>query len=174
MSSRQSTPVDSDDEMMNAMAQETPTVLRTGAGLKRTYAAMTGDDNTGSDNEHGAASLLPFVAALPNQNVVATAKHYADKQRIRGEQVTELDVFLKDPALLREAKLLINMFALRNHFDKIIASNPGFELSPDLEMNIMKYAPAIILSDKISTYKGEGPKTALLVNLKALACLSLW
>jgi hypothetical protein len=31
-------------------------------------------------------------------------------------------------------------------------------------MNIMKYAPAIILSDKISTYKGEGPKTALLVS----------
>jgi hypothetical protein len=95
MSSRQSTPVDSDDEMMNAMAQETPTALRTGAGLKRTHAAMTRDDNTGSDNEHGPASLLPFAAALPNQNVVAMAKHYADKQRIRGEQVTELDVFLK-------------------------------------------------------------------------------
>jgi hypothetical protein len=31
-------------------------------------------------------------------------------------------------------------------------------------MNIMKYTPAIILSNKISTYKGEGLKTALLVS----------
>ncbi|KAJ7887447.1 hypothetical protein B0H13DRAFT_2342340 [Mycena leptocephala] len=168
MSTRPSTPFDSDDDMRNAMTQETPTAPRPGAGSKRNHAAMAGDDDTGSDKEQGAGSALRLDLALPNQNVVAAAKHYAEKKRLRAHQLTGLDAFLKEPASLREAKLLTNIFAFGNQLEQIVESKPGFELSSDLETNIQKYAPAILLSDKISTYKGEGPTTCLLEVIKRL------
>ncbi|KAF8172199.1 hypothetical protein K438DRAFT_2056758, partial [Mycena galopus ATCC 62051] len=55
-----------------------------------------------------------------------------------------------------------------NQLEQIVESKPGFELSSDLKTNIQKYAPAILLSDKISTYKGEGPTTSLLKVIKHL------
>jgi hypothetical protein len=80
---------------------------------------------------------------------------------------------LQEPASLREAKLLTNIFAFGNQLEHIVESKPGFELSSDLEVSFStapsirfmnwKYAPAILLSDKISTYKGESPTTCLLV-----------
>ncbi|KAJ7306935.1 hypothetical protein DFH08DRAFT_1073190 [Mycena albidolilacea] len=168
MSSRPSTPVDSDDDIRNAMTQETPTAPRTSAASKRNHAAMAGDDNTGSDDERGSGGALPLNLTLPNQNVVAAAKHYAEKKRLRGDQLTELGLFLKEPASLREAKLLTNIFALGNQLEQVVASKPSFELSPDLETNIQKYAPAILLSDKIASYKGECPTTCLTEVIKRL------
>ncbi|KAJ7334155.1 hypothetical protein DFH08DRAFT_1020266 [Mycena albidolilacea] len=129
---------------------------------------MAGDDETGSENDQGAGAALRLNLALPNQNVVAVAKHYAEKKHLRAHQLTELNAFLKEPASLREAKLLTNIFAFGNQLEQIVKSKPGFELSSDLEANIQKYAPAILLSDKISTYKGEGPTTCLLVCLFSL------
>lgn len=100
MSTRPSTPVDSDDDIRNAMTQDTPTALRTSSALKRNHAAIAGDDNTGSDNEHGSGAALSPNLALPNQNVVAAAKHYAEKKRLCGDQLTELDSFLKVSLLI--------------------------------------------------------------------------
>jgi hypothetical protein len=136
------------------VTQETPTAPRTSAASKRNHAAMAGDDNTGSDDEHGSGGALPLNLTLPNQNVVAAAKHYAEKKRLRGDQLTELGSFLKvsrliltlyryqsysfslvkEPASLREAKLLTNIFALGNQLEQVVASKPSFELSPDLEV----------------------------------------
>ncbi|KAF7359606.1 hypothetical protein MVEN_00684400 [Mycena venus] len=185
MSSRPSTPIDSDDDMLTAMTQETPTASRTITASKRNHAAMVGDDDTTSDNEHGAGATLPLTVALPNQNIVAAARHYAQKKRIRGDQLIELEAFLKvglldsltisnltiyssvkDPASLREAKLFTNLFTIGNQLEKINASKPAYEVSDDLEMNIQKYAPAILLSSKINVYKGEATTNYLLELLK--------
>ncbi|KAJ7854787.1 hypothetical protein B0H13DRAFT_2358274 [Mycena leptocephala] len=152
MSTRPSTPFDSDDDMRNAMTQETPTAPRPGAGSKRNHAAMAGDDDTGSDKEQGAGSALRLDLALPNQNVAAAAKHYAEKKRLRAHQLTELDAFLKEPASLREAKLLTNIFAFGNQLEQIVESKPGF----------LSFLPIS------STYKGEGPTTCLLEVVKRL------
>jgi hypothetical protein len=41
----------------------------------------------------------------------------------------------KEPASLREAKLLTNIFAFGNQLEQIVESKPGFELSSDLEVS---------------------------------------
>jgi hypothetical protein len=56
---------------------------------------MAGDDETGSENDQGAGAALRLNLALPNQNVVAAAKHYAEKKHLRAHQLTELNAFLK-------------------------------------------------------------------------------
>ncbi|KAJ7697760.1 hypothetical protein B0H16DRAFT_1484696 [Mycena metata] len=167
MSSRASIPVDSDDELAKAMAQETPTTVRTG-GEKRTHMAMTGDNHVGSEDEDGAGTSLPLALALPNQNAVAAVRHYGKKLRLHADQGVELETALTDPAHVRETKLMTNIFALRNDLTQIIASQPGFEVSSELKTNIAKYAPTTLLSEKLSSYKGNSPKTLLLEVIKRL------
>ncbi|KAF8156387.1 hypothetical protein K438DRAFT_2075626 [Mycena galopus ATCC 62051] len=127
---------------------------------------MAGDDDTGSDNERGAGAALRLNLALPNQNVVAAAKHYAEKKPLHAHQLTELNAFLK--VGIRLAAGGQAAYHVGNQLEQIVESKPGFELSSDLETNIQKYAPAILLSDKISTYKGESPTTSLLEVIKHL------
>lgn len=96
MSSRASTPPRDDDDdlhdMLNAMTQSSPVVPDARGASKRSHAAMVGDDETTSDNEQRAGNAPPF--ALANRNIVSAARHYGERKRLEGEQLTELDVFL--------------------------------------------------------------------------------
>ncbi|KAJ7223646.1 hypothetical protein C8J57DRAFT_1591723 [Mycena rebaudengoi] len=143
MSSRASTPPMNDDDddlrgMLDAMAQSSPIAPDRNNAPKRNHGAMAGDDDgETSDTNQGSGSAPPL--ALANQNIVAAARSYAQRKRLRGEQLTELDVFLNDLVLLRDAKLLANVFA------------PAYEVSSDLEINV---------------YKGDSPTDILLAILK--------
>jgi hypothetical protein len=54
---------------------------------------MVGDDDgETSDNNQGSGTAPPL--ALANQNIVAAARNYGQRKRLRSEQLTELDVFL--------------------------------------------------------------------------------
>ncbi|KAJ7815103.1 hypothetical protein B0H14DRAFT_2603720 [Mycena olivaceomarginata] len=137
---------------------------------KRNHGTMAGDnDDSNSDNEQrNRTAPAPILA---NHNLVAATKLYADKKRLRVEQATELELFVnlirnKEPAPLREVKLLANLFAFGNELGKLVASKPGFEVSSDLNTNIVKYAPAVLLSSKITIYKGNGTTNILLAILK--------
>ncbi|KAJ6556091.1 hypothetical protein B0H19DRAFT_1262202 [Mycena capillaripes] len=168
MSSRGSTPFDDDDDdfraMKDTMAHSSPVAPPAGNAPKRTHGAMMGDDDTTSDNEQETAPAPPF--ALANQNLVAAAKHYAERKRLRIDQITEAEVFLKDPPSLRDVKLLINTFALVNQLQKFNDSKAPFEVSTDLSTNIKKYAPAVLLSSKINVYKGDTATDGLMAIIK--------
>ncbi|KAJ7885269.1 hypothetical protein B0H14DRAFT_3737211 [Mycena olivaceomarginata] len=166
MSSCASTPVSDDDDFrstMNAMAQSSPAAPA--PTQKRNHGTMAGDnDDSNSDNEQRARTAPAPI--LANHNLVAATKLYADKKRLRVEQATELELFVNEPAPLREVKLLANLFAFGNELGKLVASKPGLEVSSDLNTNIVKYAPAVLLSSKITIYKGNGTTNILLAILK--------
>ncbi|KAJ7508195.1 hypothetical protein B0H11DRAFT_2308408 [Mycena galericulata] len=158
MSSRASTPPFDDDDddfrgMRDAMAQSSPIAPPASGAPKRSHASMVGGDDTNSDNEHRAGTAPAF--ALANQNIVIASRRYGEKKRLRTEQINELDIFLNDPASLREAKLLANIFAVGNHLEKLVGSKAAYEVSADLTTNIKKYAPAVLLSSKINVYEGD-------------------
>ncbi|KAJ7330335.1 hypothetical protein DFH08DRAFT_966895 [Mycena albidolilacea] len=150
MSSRNST---SDDNNMRAMRE----AMTQSSPPKRTHSAMTGNEDPGS--EHTASGIASGVST--NQNIVSAARQYAERKRLRSDQVTALEVFLNEPPSLREAKMLTDLWALGNQVEKIITSKPAFEVSEDCETNIRKYAPAVLLSSKINVYKGDGIKHIL-------------
>ncbi|KAJ7221180.1 hypothetical protein C8J57DRAFT_1731840 [Mycena rebaudengoi] len=169
MSSRSSTATlhdDDDDDlraMLDAMAQSSPIQPGPATASKHRHGAVSGDDaNDGtSDNEN--PGILPVVT---NQNMAVAARTYGQRKRLRAEQLTELDVFLNDPALLRDAKLLANIFSVGNQVAQVVSSQPAYEVSSDLETNIQKYAPTVLLSSKINVYKGEVATNILLAIFK--------
>ncbi|KAJ6542997.1 hypothetical protein B0H19DRAFT_1077018 [Mycena capillaripes] len=163
MSSRPTTPPDDDDfaATMAAMAQDSPTVP-IAAAQKRSHGTMAGDSD--SDDEQGPSAAPASVTN--NQNIVAATKLYANKKRLRGDQATELEQFANDPPSLREVKLLANLFVVSNELGKLVTSQPSYEVSADLNANIVKYAPAVLLSSKTTTYKGDAATDSMLVVLK--------
>lgn len=91
MSSRTSTP-DSEDDLNGiyaAMAHSSPIrpPPRTSGAEKRTHSQMQDGD---ADEDVTASGPGPV-----NENVVAAARRYMDKKRLRGEQQTEVEVFMK-------------------------------------------------------------------------------
>ncbi|KAF8142844.1 hypothetical protein K438DRAFT_1784350 [Mycena galopus ATCC 62051] len=163
MSSRATTPSNDDDmrAIMAAMDQESPTASAPNAS-KRTRSTLDGTDD--SDDERGVSGSTALV--LTNQNITAATKLYGDKKRLRGDQITELEVFVNDPPSLREAKMFANLFVIGNELGKLVKAQAGYQPSPELIINITKYAPAVLLSSKITCYKGDAATYILLALTK--------
>ncbi|KAJ7648147.1 hypothetical protein B0H17DRAFT_1215692 [Mycena rosella] len=150
MSSRANSPPDDLDNVYAAMTQSSPV---------RPSAANTGDkrprtpaDDDQSDTEETPATITVSGSAT-NQNF----------KRLRGEQKAEVADWLNDPPTLREAKAFVQAFHLENLITKIIVSQPPWAVSSDLETNIYSYGASILLSTKLSAYKGSVPKQILYV-----------
>ncbi|KAJ7661847.1 hypothetical protein B0H17DRAFT_1212096 [Mycena rosella] len=174
-SSRASTP-ESDDEFrktLDAMAQSSPVAPPQGLA-KRNHRTMTQDDGS-SDNENNnmsgeteqtPADTRPVV--LPNQNIIAVAQRCASRKRLCVDQVAMVESFAKDNAAVREIKIFCHLVALENKVDKLVTAKAAYQVSPDLNKNILNYAPAILLSSKIMVYKGQATTDVLLAILKTL------
>lgn len=86
------TPDDSDDDLMQAMAQSSPArPAPSRGGEKRPHSAVDSDD-THTDGEEPPQTVT--VSGTVNQNLTAAVQRYGAKKRLRGEQITELEVFI--------------------------------------------------------------------------------
>ena len=68
------------------------------------------------------------------------------------------------PPLAREIKLFLALCAVENKLDRIIINTPKFTISPALNDNINSYALAVLLSVKLSSYKGNIPRDHVMVS----------
>ncbi|KAJ6481966.1 hypothetical protein C8R45DRAFT_1151229 [Mycena sanguinolenta] len=159
-----STPSNNLSDIFSAMNESTPIVSSPTPIIaqKRNHAAGPGSADSDNDNDNDTVPTF----ALPNQNVVMTVQRYGERKRLRPEQLTAVALFVQDPPAVREAKLLINVLHLENELGKIITSAPQFEVSPALEKNVHDLAIAVLLSSKISAYKGSVPTNTLLEIIK--------
>ncbi|KAG5649824.1 hypothetical protein H0H81_001869 [Sphagnurus paluster] len=64
---------------------------------------------------------------------------------------------MKATPIRRQIELFVSMCALDNKLDRIIAAMPAFTVSDALMENIKSYAMAVLLSAKVSAYKGSIP-----------------
>ncbi|KAJ7833003.1 hypothetical protein B0H14DRAFT_3462977 [Mycena olivaceomarginata] len=115
-SSPPSTPTWSDDLLSNvfsAIVQESPITLSPTTAQKRPHD----DIDPGSDKE-GDISIPAFT--VPNPSTVQAVQCFAERKRLCAEQITELNVFIKDPAPL----------------DGIVTAVLPYAVSPDLEHEV--------------------------------------
>ncbi|KAJ7476348.1 hypothetical protein B0H11DRAFT_2426842 [Mycena galericulata] len=97
------------------------------------------------------------------RNAAISVKNFAKKQKLRGEQLTQLDTFLNDTQTVREGKLFSLLLGLQNDVGNIIVAAPPFSVSPELKAyfptsfctNIQSYALAVLLSPKLAQYRGD-------------------
>ncbi|KAJ7723606.1 hypothetical protein B0H14DRAFT_2285486, partial [Mycena olivaceomarginata] len=69
---------------------------------------------------------------------------------------------VQDPPAVQGAKVILGLYALHNRLDAFGMGKPPFAVSDDTETNIYFYAAAILLSTKLSVYKGSVAKNILL------------
>ncbi|KAJ7471636.1 hypothetical protein B0H11DRAFT_2237192 [Mycena galericulata] len=164
MPPRPASPDELDDDLAQAMAQSSPDRPAQSRGDKRAHSELD------SDAEETPQAVAP--SGPVNQNLLSAVQKYASKKRLRTEQKTELEIFLKDPPALREAKSYARSLHLENLISKIVVATPPWQVGDDLNKNIYSYATAIILSVKLSAYKGNTPKNILFVrHLRSLVPL---
>ncbi|KAF7354470.1 hypothetical protein MVEN_01136200 [Mycena venus] len=73
---------------------------------------------------------------------------------------------MRDPASIREVKLLVNLMVVQNQIEKIVTATAPWQPSPDLLKNIQNNAAAVLLSSKIRTYKGVTATNIIIEILK--------
>ncbi|KAJ7853078.1 hypothetical protein B0H14DRAFT_3655805 [Mycena olivaceomarginata] len=142
-------------QRMKAVAQNRPTITPV-PSRKRPRHARDGtsspgpsederDENTGSIP---LASLNLAHSRPATQNAANAVKSFAKKQKLRGEQLTQVDTFLN------------------NDVGNIIVAAPAFSVSPELQTNIKSYAIAVMLSPKLAQYRGDLPVQHVINILK--------
>ncbi|KAJ7761725.1 hypothetical protein B0H16DRAFT_1809836 [Mycena metata] len=89
---------------------------------------------------------------LVSRNTTTVVHHHAKKQRLRPEQMTQVDTFMTDSQTIRETKLYIGILGIQNDLQKIIAAKPAYSGT-----NIQVYVAPVLLSPKLATYKGTEP-----------------
>ncbi|KAF7335903.1 hypothetical protein MSAN_02327400 [Mycena sanguinolenta] len=160
MSSRPTSSFSDDNDdfrgMMDAMAQSSPIAPRF---AKRTHNTMIGNNDTSDDDTNTVAppAALATQSISANQNIITAVRLYAEKKRLRIDQITETEAFVT---------MLVNTLALVNQLKKFEDSKAPFEISADLSVNIKKYAPAVLLSSKTNVYKGDTTTDVLLAIIK--------
>ncbi|KAJ7026177.1 hypothetical protein C8F04DRAFT_1268348 [Mycena alexandri] len=105
------------------------------------------------------SSPLAGVPAVvpPTRNATNVVQHFAKKQKLRGDQLTQVNTFLGDAPTVREGKLFCLLLSVQNELGNVVAAAPPFAVSSELKINIQNYAHAVLLSPKLANYRGELP-----------------
>ncbi|KAJ7348434.1 hypothetical protein DFH08DRAFT_959837 [Mycena albidolilacea] len=151
-------------QRMKAVAQNRPTITPV-PSRKRPRHARDGTSSPGPsederDENTGSIPLagLNLAHSRPaTQNAANAVKSFAKKQKLRGEQLTQVDTFLNDTPTVREGKIFSLLLSLQNDVGNIIVAAPAFSVSPELQTNIKSYAIAVMLSPKLAQYRGDLP-----------------
>ncbi|KAJ7021702.1 hypothetical protein C8F04DRAFT_1273364 [Mycena alexandri] len=123
----------------------------------RTDSSPTrGSDAT--ENDFPSTPLpLSTSNVLVSRNVATSMHNHAKKQKLRPDQMIQVDTFMTDAQTIRETKLYIGMLGIQNDLQKIIASKPAYSVSVELKTNIQTYIAPVLLSPKLAAYKGSEP-----------------
>ncbi|KAJ7792157.1 hypothetical protein B0H14DRAFT_3564959 [Mycena olivaceomarginata] len=160
-------------QRMKAVAQNRPTITPV-PSRKRPRHARDGNSSPGPsederDENTGSIPLagLNLAHSRPaTQNAANAVKSFAKKQKLRGEQLTQVDTFLNDTPTVREGKIFSLLLSLQNDVGNIIVAAPAFSVSPELQTNIKNYAIAVMLSPKLAQYRGDLPVQHVINILK--------
>ncbi|KAF8140705.1 hypothetical protein K438DRAFT_1995771 [Mycena galopus ATCC 62051] len=144
--------------MLDAMDEPTPVA----PSRKRPHAVL---DPT-SDQEEDDEQLPANVFNLTSRNVAQMLQRLGESKRLRPDQITDSINSVNEPPAVQGAKMILCLHALHNRIDAFEAGKPPFTVSEDTETNIYFYAAAILLSTKLSAYKGSVAKNILLDILK--------
>ncbi|KAJ7703816.1 hypothetical protein B0H14DRAFT_3903697 [Mycena olivaceomarginata] len=133
------------DAMLDAMDELTPVAPR-----KRPHA----DIDPSSDNEDDEP-LPANLFSLNSRNVTQMLQRLGESKRLRADQIADSINSVNDPPAVQGAKVILGLYALHNRLDAFEMGKPPFAVSDDTETNIYFYAAAILLSTKLSAYKGS-------------------
>ncbi|KAJ7136614.1 hypothetical protein C8R44DRAFT_728599 [Mycena epipterygia] len=122
---------------------------------KRPRGNSDGQSPSHSDNERDDPPLALSTSGSATRNAAIAVKNYAKKQKLRGDQLTQLDTFLNDLPTVREGKLFTLLLGLHNDVGTIVVAAPPYTVSPELKTNIQTYAHTVLLSPKLAQYRGD-------------------
>ncbi|KAJ7754686.1 hypothetical protein DFH07DRAFT_1061204 [Mycena maculata] len=168
-SSAPTTPRRGIDAMLDAMDEPTPVA----PSRKRPHAAI----DPPSDNEDDEEPLPSNIFSANSRNVVQMLQRLGESKRLRPDQITDASGKTSfgnfpqirrnlDPPAVQGAKMILGLHALFNRLEAFETSKAPFTVSKDTEVLTSPTMPPLLLSTKLSAYKGPVAKNILLDLLK--------
>ncbi|KAF8914281.1 hypothetical protein CPB84DRAFT_1841008 [Gymnopilus junonius] len=124
------------------------------------------ENNDEDENEPEPQAVEPSPSDGPPQtvmlsisNVNAATLRYATFKKLRPDQWDEIDSFLL-------AKIYVCLLSIENKVDTFRSATPPYQVSEALKTNINNYSLGVLLSVKLSAYKGGIPRNHVLDILK--------
>ncbi|KAI0739531.1 hypothetical protein C8Q80DRAFT_1347214 [Daedaleopsis nitida] len=124
-------------------------------------------DTTLSDGGNDSLADTPQSTHL-NANLPTGAKHVAREKHLKPEQGRDLQEFATYSMHAQNIIIMAHIFGNGNKLNGLIPPPAAFEVSESLTTNLTSYAHGIILSSKISNYKGTVALNHLLESIKIL------
>ncbi|KAJ7880049.1 hypothetical protein B0H14DRAFT_3434791 [Mycena olivaceomarginata] len=154
------------------------------------------DDSDGEDYDHLMSAVIPVSslacirkrnadhldsddAPLPSLNLAlqwVNSNHlesiiaFANRKRLRPDQVTAIETHARDPLPVQLSKIYILGLTNENALAKFQAAKPTFEINSALKTNITRAVNATLCSSNISQYRGETRKN----DVQALLLCFRW
>ncbi|KAF5379421.1 hypothetical protein D9615_006533 [Tricholomella constricta] len=122
------------------------------------------DEPAALPSSEPVTSNRPIVLNLRNE--VERANRQAAHAKLSPYQRERAKELVKMTSLAREVEIFIAVCALDNKLDKIVATIPPFSVSPALLENIKSYTMAVLLSPKLSAYKGTVARDHVIAIIK--------
>ncbi|EIN14383.1 hypothetical protein PUNSTDRAFT_41614 [Punctularia strigosozonata HHB-11173 SS5] len=127
---------------------------------KRSRPALStrrSDDNVEDSENDPEVGTLDFASAVGNANMEQWARKLAQSSRLTPEQADRVVSFSRMVSLQRDIELLVWIMEVGNEQERMVISQPPFEVPADTDKNIEKYALCVFASAKILSFKGAVP-----------------
>ncbi|KAJ7892893.1 hypothetical protein B0H14DRAFT_2560125 [Mycena olivaceomarginata] len=85
-------------------------------------------------------------------------------KKLRSPPLLLLPKTFQDLPAVHNAKILVNILQVGNQVNAIVVVTPEYQVSASLEKTLHNFAAAILLSSRISAYKGAVPTNTLLIR----------
>ncbi|KAF7971135.1 hypothetical protein HWV62_22018 [Athelia sp. TMB] len=162
------------DELLDAMDVASSPIRDNTTGQKRARASSDAD----FDHSSTASPVLehnPFATNGPmpsishnivNGNTSQAIKKYAQQKRLRADQQTDVEKFLTDTSLVREAKMYVEIQALSNSVNKIVTAAPAFVPTENFKKNVRGMAMAVLCTKNLPGYKKNSTNETILLSIQ--------
>ncbi|KAF8335517.1 hypothetical protein F5887DRAFT_1079167 [Amanita rubescens] len=117
-----------------------------------------GLDDEARSNANANASWQSSSSTLVHRNDRAVVRRLIAQAKLSPYQRQSAEAFCEDTSFIREIKIFLAICTIENKLERIIMNTPNFTISPALAENINSYALAVLLSTKLSAYKGVVPR----------------
>ncbi|KAF9526610.1 hypothetical protein CPB83DRAFT_895953 [Crepidotus variabilis] len=159
----ESSPPPEDDE------PEEDTILASPNGEVST--TIGGESDINSDAMATGTGVLATGHSLRSELV--RARRACERNKLSPYQVEQIESFTKTSPLARDVDVRVELSAIRNLLAAIVAAIPPFAVKGPLAENLRSYSMAVLLSSKLSAYKGNVPRDLVYVRSPLIPSASI-
>ncbi|PPQ71992.1 hypothetical protein CVT24_008262 [Panaeolus cyanescens] len=156
---------DSDTEMQRLM-RSSPDIPDSEDNMDIHDETEGASNLTGDIRSATTLDTMPAGRNLPSnlRAALVKARRQAERLKLHPYQIESVEAFVQSSSFDREVQMFTQLLAAGNKLESLATAAPAFSVSTALMDNIKSYVCAILLSSRLSAYKGTTARNHVFVG----------